>query len=181
MEQWPHISKVSRLSAVRAHASAKVASVSKSSMPVDGDRAQAALEWTEAVTRVSETHVPDAVYKQVQKYFSEKEIMDLTIVVSTINMWNRLALSTRSPSSTPALVTSGHRPVAAAPCRLRSVRKSILHQAARGLLGWARQSRPEVAPGARCQMPMGQPARTPWCSAQESPQPRFHYAETEQP
>lgn len=57
---------------------------------------RAALEWTEALTLVSETHVPDAVYEEVKKYFSEKEIVDLTIVVSTINMWNRLAISMRA-------------------------------------------------------------------------------------
>lgn len=89
------------------------------------------------MTLVSETHLPDAVYEQVQKYFTEKEIMDLTILLSTINKGNRLGISTCSPSSTPALAISGRRPVAAVPCRLRSVRETILHQAARGLLGRA--------------------------------------------
>jgi len=64
--------------------------------PFFTDRERAALEWTEAVTQVSETHVPDAIYDQVKKYFSEKEIADLTIVVSTINMWNRMAISMRA-------------------------------------------------------------------------------------
>lgn len=64
--------------------------------PFFGDRERAALEWTEAITRVSETHVPDAVYEEVKKYFNEKEIMDLTIVATTINMWNRIAISTRA-------------------------------------------------------------------------------------
>src|ERR1043166_441752 len=64
--------------------------------PFYTDRERAALEWTEALTSVSETHVPDAVYNEVKKYFSEKEIVDLTIVVSTINMWNRLAISMRA-------------------------------------------------------------------------------------
>jgi len=64
--------------------------------PFYSDRERAALEWTEAVTRVSETHVPDEVYERVRKVFSEKEIVDLTIVVSTINMWNRLAISMRA-------------------------------------------------------------------------------------
>jgi len=40
--------------------------------------------------------VPDAVYENVRKYFSEKEIVDLTIAVSTINMWNRIAISMRA-------------------------------------------------------------------------------------
>jgi AhpD family alkylhydroperoxidase len=64
--------------------------------PFFSDRERAALEWTEAITRVSETHVPDAVFEEVKKYFSEKEIVDLTIVATTINMWNRMAISMRA-------------------------------------------------------------------------------------
>ncbi len=57
---------------------------------------RAAIAWTEALTLVSQTHVPDAAYDEVKKYFSEKEIVDLTIVVGMINMWNRLAIAMRS-------------------------------------------------------------------------------------
>jgi len=64
--------------------------------PFFSDRERAALEWVEAVTLVSESHVPDEIFEEVKKYFSEKEIMDLTIVATTINMWNRLAISTRA-------------------------------------------------------------------------------------
>jgi AhpD family alkylhydroperoxidase len=64
--------------------------------PFFSDRERAALEWTEAITLVSETHVPDAVFEGVKKYFSEKEIVDLTIVATTINMWNRMAISMRA-------------------------------------------------------------------------------------
>ena len=64
--------------------------------PFFTDRERAALAWTEAITRVSESHVPDEIFEEVKKYFSEKEIMDLTIVATTINMWNRLAISTRA-------------------------------------------------------------------------------------
>ena len=64
--------------------------------PFFSDRERAALEWTEAVTLVSETHVPDAVYEEAKKHFNEKEIVDLTIVVSTINMWNRIAIASRA-------------------------------------------------------------------------------------
>jgi AhpD family alkylhydroperoxidase len=64
--------------------------------PFFSDRERAALEWTEAITLVSETHVPDAAFEQVKKCFSEKEIIDLTIVATTINMWNRFAISTRA-------------------------------------------------------------------------------------
>ena len=61
--------------------------------PFFNDRERAALEWTEALTLVAETHVSDAVFENARKYFSEKEIVDLTVVVSTINMWNRIAIS----------------------------------------------------------------------------------------
>jgi AhpD family alkylhydroperoxidase len=64
--------------------------------PFYTERERVALAWTEAVTLVSETHVPDAVYDEVRKQFSEKEIVDLTLVVATINAWNRLAVSFRS-------------------------------------------------------------------------------------
>ena len=64
--------------------------------PFFSDRERAALEWVEAVTLVSESHVPDEIFEEVIKYFTEKEIMDLTIVATTINMWNRLAISTRA-------------------------------------------------------------------------------------
>ena len=64
--------------------------------PFFTDRERAALEWTEAITLVSETHVPDAAYEEMKKYFSEKEIVDLTIVATTINMWNRIAISSRA-------------------------------------------------------------------------------------
>ena len=61
---------------------------------------RAALEWTEAITKVSESHVPDEVYEQVKKHFSEKEIVDLTLVAGMINLWNRLAISMRAVPGT---------------------------------------------------------------------------------
>ncbi|HKW55847.1 MAG TPA: carboxymuconolactone decarboxylase family protein [Candidatus Acidoferrum sp.] len=64
--------------------------------PFYNDRERAALAWTEAVTLVSETHVPDSVYEEVRKQFSEKEIVDLTLAVATINSWNRLAIALRA-------------------------------------------------------------------------------------
>jgi len=59
-------------------------------------RERAALAWTEAVTRVAETHVPDEVYEEVRKQFSEEETVNLTMLVATINAWNRIAISFRS-------------------------------------------------------------------------------------
>jgi AhpD family alkylhydroperoxidase len=64
--------------------------------PFFSDRERAALAWTEAVTRVAETHAPDEVFEEAKKHFSEKEIVDLTLAVGMINLWNRLAISLRS-------------------------------------------------------------------------------------
>ena len=60
------------------------------------DRERAALAWTEALTLVTQGHVPDAVYEEVRKQFSEKEIADLSLAVVTINAWNRLAIASRT-------------------------------------------------------------------------------------
>ena len=59
-------------------------------------RERAALAWAEAVTLVTEGHVPDSVYEEVRPHFSEKELADLTLVVTTINAWNRLAIGFRA-------------------------------------------------------------------------------------
>src|SRR5687768_3889581 len=64
--------------------------------PFFTDRERAALEWTEAVTRLADTHVPDEVYKQVTEQFDEQEIVALTFAVVVINAWNRLAVSFRA-------------------------------------------------------------------------------------
>ena len=64
--------------------------------PYYTERERAALRWTEAVTLVRESHVPDEVYEEVRKQFSEKEVSDLTVIVATINAWNRLAIAGRS-------------------------------------------------------------------------------------
>ena len=68
--------------------------------PYYTDRERAALAWTEAVTLVSETHVPDEIYELVRKQFSEKELADLTLAVATINAWNRLAIAGRTTPGT---------------------------------------------------------------------------------
>ena len=64
--------------------------------PFFSDRERAALAWTEAVTNVSQTHVPDEVFEEVKKHFSEKEIVDLTLALAMINLWNRIAISLRA-------------------------------------------------------------------------------------
>jgi AhpD family alkylhydroperoxidase len=60
-------------------------------------RERAALEYTEAVTRVGDTHVPDDLYARVSKLFDEDEMVALTFAVVVINAWNRLAISFRVP------------------------------------------------------------------------------------
>lgn len=60
------------------------------------DRERAVLEFTESVTRVSETHVPDEVMEEVRKHFTDAEIVNLTWAVVTINAWNRLAITFRA-------------------------------------------------------------------------------------
>ena len=64
--------------------------------PAYTDRERAALAWTEAVTLISETHAPDNVYNEVRKHFSEAETVNLTMLIATINAWNRLSISFRS-------------------------------------------------------------------------------------
>lgn len=63
--------------------------------PVYTDRERAAIAWTEAVTLVAQNHVPDAAYEMVRAHFSEEEVVKLTFLVATINVWNRLAISFR--------------------------------------------------------------------------------------
>lgn len=63
--------------------------------PFFNERERAALAWTEGVTLVSEGHVPDDLYQEVRQHFNEKELVDLTFVITTINAWNRIAISCR--------------------------------------------------------------------------------------
>jgi AhpD family alkylhydroperoxidase len=63
--------------------------------PYYTDRERAALAWTEAVTLVTQGHIPDEVYETVRRHFDEKELSNLTLVISTINAWNRLAIAQR--------------------------------------------------------------------------------------
>lgn len=59
------------------------------------DRERAALEWTEAVTLVADGHVTDEVWARVKPHFTPEEIVDLTLLIATINAWNRFAISFR--------------------------------------------------------------------------------------
>jgi AhpD family alkylhydroperoxidase len=74
--------------------------------PFYTDRERAALEWTEAVTLVGETHVPDELYERVSRQFDEPQMVALMFAVIVINSWNRLAIGFRAPAGTyqPAAV-----------------------------------------------------------------------------
>lgn len=68
--------------------------------PFFSERERAALEWTETVTLVSETHIPDDAYELARKCFTEKELVDLTLAIVAINGWNRLAIAFRTVPGT---------------------------------------------------------------------------------
>ncbi|MXP64883.1 carboxymuconolactone decarboxylase family protein [Roseomonas sp. M0104] len=64
--------------------------------PLYTPRERAALAWTEALTRVAETHAPDADYEALSEQFSPQEQVVLTMLIGAINTWNRLAIGFRS-------------------------------------------------------------------------------------
>ena len=64
--------------------------------PFYSERERAALLWTEAVTLIADDRVPDAVYEQVRKSFSDDELLALTMAVATINVFNRLNVALRT-------------------------------------------------------------------------------------
>jgi len=57
---------------------------------------RAALVWAETVTRVAETGVPEEAYQAARKIFDEREIVDLTIAISLMTAYNRMAISFRN-------------------------------------------------------------------------------------
>jgi AhpD family alkylhydroperoxidase len=63
--------------------------------PFFTDTERAALEWTESVTLVANTRVPDDVWIRVKDHFTPAEMVDLTLLVNTINSWNRFAIAFR--------------------------------------------------------------------------------------
>ncbi len=68
--------------------------------PFYTERERAALAWTEAVTLVSETRVPDETYESAKAHFSNEELVNLTMAVVAINGWNRLEISFRGVAGT---------------------------------------------------------------------------------
>lgn len=64
--------------------------------PFFTDRERAALEWTEAITLISQEHAPDSIYEKVRQRFTEEELVHLTLAIIAINGWNRLAIGFRA-------------------------------------------------------------------------------------
>lgn len=58
-------------------------------------RERAALSWTESLTLISSTHAPEADYVFLSENFSETEMVDLTLMIGTINIWNRIGVGFR--------------------------------------------------------------------------------------
>lgn len=75
--------------------------------PLYTERERAALAWTEAVTLVADTHVPDDVFAAARARFTEAELVKLTLAITVINGWNRFAIAFRAvhpvtPEMSPA-------------------------------------------------------------------------------
>ena len=78
------------------------------------ERERAALAWTEAVTLVTQGHVPDEVYAAARTEFSDAELVNLTLAVTVINSWNRMNIAFRVPAGS-------YR----APAKVRKVEESV--------------------------------------------------------
>lgn len=63
--------------------------------PFFSERERAALLWTEKLTLISLDRVPDEVYEQVRPHFTDEELANLTLLIATINAWNRFGISFR--------------------------------------------------------------------------------------
>lgn len=81
--------------------------------PWYSERERAALAWTEALTDVAHSHVPDEAFEAARAVFSEKELVDLTLAITTINSWNRFAIAFRTPPETAAEMVASLKAAAA--------------------------------------------------------------------
>ncbi len=68
--------------------------------PYYTEKERAALAWTEALTLVTQGHVPDEVYNAVAAHFTDKEMVVLSMAIVAINGWNRLAIAFRTEAGT---------------------------------------------------------------------------------
>ena len=70
--------------------------------PLYSPRERAALAWTECLTNVAAAGAPDDAYAALELHFSAKEIVELSILIGLINLWNRLAIGMRAQHSVAA-------------------------------------------------------------------------------
>lgn len=68
--------------------------------PYYTERERAAFAWTEAVTVVTDGFISDEAYNEVRPHFDDKELSELTMVIVTINSWNRISIATRATAGT---------------------------------------------------------------------------------
>ena len=68
--------------------------------PFYSEKEQAALAWAEALTQLQSSLVPDAIYNEALRHFSEEELIALTMAVITINSYNRLNIAFGAPVGT---------------------------------------------------------------------------------
>ncbi|MEJ7686310.1 MAG: carboxymuconolactone decarboxylase family protein [Variovorax sp.] len=66
-------------------------------VPFFSERERAALNWAESLTRLIDTHAPDEDFEALRAHFDEREIVELTLAVAQINVWNRLGVGMRAP------------------------------------------------------------------------------------
>ena len=75
--------------------------------PWYSQRERAALAWTEALTDITHGHVPDDVYEQARKVFTDRELVDLTLAITNINAWNRIQIAFRvNPETAPDVIAA---------------------------------------------------------------------------
>ncbi len=72
-------------------------------------RERAALAWTEEITNIQDGHASEEAYAAVSEYFKEKDLVDLTFAIATINAWNRLGIAFRTEWN-PAIRPGGAQP-----------------------------------------------------------------------
>ena len=77
-------------------------------------RERAALAWTEEITNIQEGHASDEAYAAVSEYFKDKDLVDLTFAIATINAWNRVAIAFRAEWNPPSRAAVKEEPATAA-------------------------------------------------------------------
>ncbi len=65
-------------------------------IPVYDDKERALLAWVDAVTKIAETGIPDSAYAPLRDHFTDQELVNITVAIGAINIWNRLAVGFRS-------------------------------------------------------------------------------------